>query len=466
MKNNVTDGLRVLVVDDEAMSARIMARQLRDAGYLAEAETSAIKAAERLANEQFDVVVSDLRMPQMNGLEFLRVIRERTPDLSVIMMSAYGTVDRAVEVMMAGAADFLTKPFPLEVLTARLEKLRELCEARREINTLRAMLHGEASEGNSGLIGASAVMKQVRERITTFAGSSVPVLITGETGTGKELVARSIHRQAGGKKGPFIGVACGAIPAELAESELFGHVRGAFTGAIQSRRGVFQRAHGGTLLLDDVDDLPLDIQVKLLRVLEEGTLTRVGSEEEIEVDVRVVATTKIDLNRAEKGLFRDDLFFRLRGLEIVLPPLRDRGEDLILLAIHFLKEMAAPEADAPPALEVDTARLMQAYRWPGNVRELRRTMESAAVLSGGAPIAPEHLPDHLQRQADAGGDPHFHLNMEGVSRIQFRDLVNRFEAELMRWALVRCGGSQFKAAKALGLPRTTFQNKIKRLDSV
>ena len=459
----MSNGLRVLVVDDEAMSARIMARQLRDEGYLAQWETSAITATERLAHESFDVVVSDLRMPHMSGLEFLRVIRERTPDLSVIMMSAFGTVDNAVEVMMAGAADFLTKPFPLEVLTVRLNKLQELCEARQEINTLRAQLEEGGGVSKHGLVGASAQISQVRERITTFAGSSVPVLITGETGTGKEVVARSIHRQGPRCKAPFIGVACGAIPAELAESELFGHVRGAFTGATQSRQGVFQRAHGGTLLLDDVDDLPPDIQVKLLRVLEEGTLTRVGSGEEIAVDVRVVATTKVDLFTPGEQ-FREDLFFRLRGLEIVMPPLRERGEDIILLGTHFLKEMAAKEEGAPTPLDVESVRMMRTYHWPGNVRELKRTMESAAVLSGGGRILPRHLPEHLQRGAESGSDPRFSLNMEGVSKIRFRDLVGRFEAELMRWALGRNGGSQFKAAEALGLPRTTFQNKLKRLD--
>ena len=458
----MVDGLRVLVVDDEAMSARIMARQLRDEGYLAQWETSAVKATERVAHELFDVVVSDLRMPKMSGLEFLRVIRARSPGLSVIMMSAFGTVDNAVEVMMAGAADFLTKPFPLEVLTVRLEKLRELCEARREIETLRAMLQDGTGPRDQGLFGTSAGMKQVRERIVTFANSSVPVLINGETGTGKEVVARSLHRQGPRRDAPFIGVACGAIPAELAESELFGHVRGAFTGATQSRRGVFQRAHGGTLLLDDVDDLPPDIQVKLLRVLEEGTLTRVGSGEEIEVDVRVVATTKVDLTQQGEK-FRDDLFFRLRGLEIYLPPLRERGEDLILLATHFLGEQSV-KGGPSPSLGVESATILRTYGWPGNVRELKRTMESAAVLSEGGQILPKHLPEHLQKWAETGDVPCFSLNLEGVSRIQFRDLVGRFEAELLRWALGNNGGSQFKAAAALGLPRTTFQNKLKRLD--
>jgi len=455
------DGLRVLVVDDEAMSARIMARQLISEGYLAQAETSAIKATERLASEPFDVVVSDLRMPHMDGLDFLRIIRERNPNLFVIMMSAFGTVDRAVELMVAGASDFLTKPFPLEVLTVRLEKLRELCEARREINALRARLHEGGGEEHD-LVGGTSIMQQVRERIATFANSSVPVLITGETGTGKELVARSLHGQGPRWEEPFIAVACGAIPAELAESELFGHVRGAFTGAIKDRRGVFQRAHGGTLLLDDVDDLPSDIQVKLLRVLEEGTLSRVGSEEEVRVDVRLVATTKVDLATSEHG-FREDLYFRMRGLEIDLPPLRVRGDDIIQLAVHFLAELV-PAAGAPPhSLGEQTVRCLKGYRWPGNVRELKRTMESAVVLSAGGEILSEHLPDHVRQHDQDGEDPRFALNMDGVSQIQFRDLVGRFEAEVLRWALYSNGGNQIKAAKALGLPRTTFQNKIKSL---
>ena len=455
------DGLRVLVVDDEAMSARIMARQLTSEGYKAQAETSAMAAVERLANEPFDVVVSDLRMPHMDGLKFLRIIRERNPDLSVIMMSAFGTVDRAVELMVAGASDFLTKPFPLEALTVRLEKLRELCEARREIHLLRARL-ADGSTDEHDLVGGTASIKHVRERILTFANSDVPVLVTGETGTGKELVARSLHKQGPRRTKPFIGVACGAIPAELAESELFGHVRGAFTGAIKDRRGVFQRAHGGTLLLDDVDDLSSDIQVKLLRVLEEGTLTRVGSEEEVKVDVRLVATTKVDLGTSGHG-FREDLYFRMRGLEINLPPLRARGDDIILLATHFLAEMAACDGAPLPVLGEDAIRCLRRYRWPGNVRELKRTMESAVVLSGGKEIGLEHLPEHVSKGADGGEDPRFMLNLEGVSGIQFRELVGDFEAALLRWALYANGGNQIKAAKALGLPRSTFQNKIRAL---
>ena len=459
--------IRVLVVDDEAMSARIMARQLRDQGYLAEAETSAIAAVERIPREGFDVVVSDLRMPQMDGLTFLRKVRDQNPDTFVIMMTAFGTVDTAVEAMMAGASDFLTKPFPPEVLTVRLEKLVELCEARREIHALKALLSDNVDNGHGGigLVGRSAGMKLVGERILTFANSSVPVLVVGETGTGKELVARSIHRHSPRRHGPFIGVACGAIPAELAESELFGHVHGAFTGATQSRRGVFERARGGTLLLDDVDDLPPDIQVKLLRVLEEGTLTRVGGSEEIKVDVRLVATTKVDLSGkgGGNGGFRDDLYFRLCGLEISLPPLRERGDDILLLATHFLGKIAGDDGLPSLRLSAEAARMMCRYRWPGNVRELRRSMESAAVLSGGQEVCLEHLSDHFQSAAREQGDPQFSLHLDGVSRIPFRNLVSKFEADLLRWALGTSGGNQFKAAEVLDLPRSTFQNKLRKL---
>ena len=460
--------LRVLVVDDEAMSARIMARQLRDDGYQAEAETSAIAAVERVAKEGFDVVVTDLRMPQMDGLSFLREVKAQNPGIFVIMMTAFGTVDRAVEAMMAGASDFLTKPFPPEVLTVRLEKLVELCEARREIRALRTALDQGGMDGQDslGLVGRSAGMKRVRDRIITFANSSVPVLVVGETGTGKELVARSIHRSSPRRRGPFIGVACGAIPAELAESELFGHVHGAFTGATQSRRGVFERARQGTLLLDDVDDLPRDIQVKLLRVLEEGTLSRLGGSEEIKVDVRLVATTKVDISSVsedDKG-FRRDLYFRLCGLEINLPPLRERGEDVLLLATHFLNGIAATDGPNQLRLSADAARLMTHYSWPGNVREMRHAMEYAAVLSGGKEVLVEHLPDHFQESSRGLDNPHFSLHLEGIKRVSFRQLVGQFETDLLRWAMGASGGNQFKAAEVLDLPRTTFQNKIKKID--
>lgn len=310
--------LRVLVVDDERLSRISMVCQLKDAFYEAEACESASVALSALARANWDVVVTDLRMPGMSGLELLAEIRRQYPAVDVIVITAYGSVETAVDAMRAGAADFLTKPFGFSELDFRLKKIAELRAARSEVSSLRALIDHSCK---CGLVGGSPAIVRVCERIRAFAGHDAPVLVTGETGTGKEMVARALHNESQRANKPFIAVGCGTIPRELAESELFGHEKGSFTGASQRRKGSFERADGGTLLLDDIDDLPLDLQVKLLRVLQEGTLTRVGGSEEIKVDVRVVATSKVDLEKAASaGKFRDDVFYRLRGLEIRLPP--------------------------------------------------------------------------------------------------------------------------------------------------
>lgn len=460
-------GIRVLVVDDDRSSARIMVHQLRSAGYESLLVDSGFAALERLEQGGWDVVLSDLRMPHMDGLELLRRAKEIQPNVFVFLMSAYGTVTTAVEAMQAGASDFLTKPFPLEALTVRLDKIKELCEARREIDSLRAIIwDGPGCFG--GMIGRSGRMKRVFDRISAFAVASAPVLIVGSTGTGKELVARSLHQQGSRRRMPFVGVPCGAIPRELAESELFGHQRGAFTGATQHRKGCFQRAHGGTLLLDDVDDLPLEIQVKLLRTLQERTLTPVGGNQEIEVDVRLIATTKVDLSTAaaREGCFREDLFFRLRGLEIQLPPLRERGEDILLLANHFLKVLGTSEDRPPRRLSVEAADLLRRHPWPGNVRELRRAMESVVALCPDEEVAPEYLPEYLRREPEPGNGSLFSLHLEEVESLQMRDVMQDFEAELMLWAMRHSGGNQFKAAESLGLPRSTFQNRFRRVGKI
>jgi len=448
--------LRVLVVDDERLSRETTTQQLHEAGYEAEAVENAFQALQQLEENRWDVVLTDLRMPTMDGLEFLKKVRQNSSDVEVILMTAYGTVETAVVAMREGAADFLTKPFSFHELEVRLKQLTRLREIQRELNRLKTAL--DQSHAYSALVGRSVVMRKVFEQIELFAQNAAPVLIVGGSGTGKELVARALHERGPRCQEPFVALACGAIPGELAESEILGHEKGSFTGAIQRRRGSFERAHRGTLLLDDVDDLPLEIQVKLLRVLQEGTLQRVGGEKEIEVDVRVIATTKLDLSQAVKeGRFREDIFYRLHGLEIKLPALRERGEDMLLLAEHFLRVLATDEA-SHRSLTPEAADCLLRHAWPGNVRELRRVLESAVVVCRDSEILPRHLPEYLREEQ--AGPKLFALHLAGVDSVPLKDLVQQFEDELIKWAMKEAGGEQQRAAQLLGLPRTTLQSKL------
>jgi len=450
--------LRVLVVDDERISRRTTCLQLREAGYDAEDAENAFAALQRVEAEAWDVVVTDLRMPGMDGLELLQEIEKRRPELDVVVMTAYGSVESAVAAMKHGAADYLTKPFRFQELDLRLQRIGQLRESRSELGRLRALL--DESGSSRGIFGRSTGIRAVCERIPLVAESQSPLLIHGETGTGKELVARAVHDLGPRRRRPFVALACGAIPRELAESQLFGHEKGAFTGAVSRRTGYFEQAHGGTILLDDVDDLPADIQVKLLRVLQEGTLRRVGGNDDIEIDVRVIGTTKVELGTAvEEGRFRSDLYYRLHGLEIRLPPLRDRGDDVLLLAQHFLRVIASKEGTANKTLSPEAAVLVRRHPWPGNVRELRRAIESAITLCTGDEIGPQHLPEAIRAERDAGRA--FTLHLGDKEQIQLPDVLRQFEEEILKWAMQRAQGQQNRAAELLGLPRTTLQSKLR-----
>jgi DNA-binding NtrC family response regulator len=455
----VKEAFRVLVVDDEHISQHTTVQQLAAAGYEAVGVESAAAGLERLGSGAWDAVVTDLRMPGMDGLELLRELKRALPEVDVLLMTAYGTVETAVEAMRLGASDYLLKPFRFQELEVRLRRLRELKRSRTELGRLRAIV--DESAGPTGIVGRSAAIRRVSERIRLFADAAAPVLVTGETGTGKELVARALHELGPRRLAPFVALPCGAIPRELAESQFLGHEKGAFTGAAQRRKGCFEQAHGGTLLLDDVDDLPAELQAKLLRVLQEGTLVRVGGDREVSVDVRVVATTKIDLGRrVEQGGFRSDLFYRLRGLEVQLPPLRERGDDVLLLAHHFLRSFAGESGSETKTLAADAAEALRRYAWPGNVRELRRAMESATAMSPGVEILAEHLPDYLGRGSPAARI--FTLDLEGRSHVSLQEVVAQIEDELIGWAMGLAQGQQTRAAEILGVPRTTLQSKLAR----
>ncbi|HSQ67254.1 MAG TPA: sigma-54 dependent transcriptional regulator [Polyangiaceae bacterium] len=451
--------LRVLVVDDEKISRVTTVQQLEDAGYVAAAAESGPVALDAFGDAPWDVVLADLRMPGMDGLELMRELRARHPGVEIIVMTAYGTVQTAVAAMRQGAVDYLTKPFSFVELDLRLKRLEQLADSRRELSRLRAML-GEGGAAY-GIVGRSPAMLAVLERIPLFAASSAPVLVTGETGTGKELVAQALHEAGARRLGPFVAVACGAVPSQLAESELFGHEKGAFTGAVSRRRGLFEQASGGTLLLDDVDDLAPDIQVKLLRVLQEGTLRRVGATEDLRVDVRVVATTKVGLAAAvQQARFRQDLFYRLCGLEIALPPLRQRGDDVVLLAQHFLNVIAGKSGEPPKVLSQEFATAIRRYTWPGNVRELWRVVESCVVLCRGPEIRAEHMPASLA----TGEYPArlYTLDLDHHQSVRLTEVVEQFEDDVIQWALRQSNGQQTRAAERLGIARTTLQSKLGR----
>ncbi|MBI5852266.1 MAG: sigma-54-dependent Fis family transcriptional regulator [Planctomycetes bacterium] len=403
-------------------------------------------------------------MPGMDGIEFLKRAQQLRPHLHVILMTAYATVETAVEAMKAGADDYLVKPFNIEELELRLHRARDTAAIKRELQSLRELLG--RTDCRHGLVGDSQSIQSVRERIDLFAGHDAPVLITGETGTGKEVVARALHNASNRREREFVAIACGTIPAELAESELFGHEKGSFTGATGLRHGSFERADGGTLLLDDVDDLPLAIQVKLLRVLQEGTLLRVGGSRELKVDVRVIATTKVNLKVAvAQGKFRDDLYYRLGGLEIELPRLSDREQDVLLLADHFLRRNhdSRSPTDGEPQLSPEAAAALCRHSWPGNIRELKRTIETALILSRHGTILPAHLPSSLGQDGHHAVSPQLcTLNLDGLETLSLPDALDSVEKQIIEWAMIKAAGQQKRAAEFLQIPRTTLQSRIQR----
>ena len=450
------------MVDDERLSRETTVRQLRAAGFEADAVENGYSALEQVESKGWDVIVSDLRMPGVDGIELLSTVKKSHPEIDVIVMTAYGTVETAVAAIKQGASDYLNKPFRFQELEHRLLKLAELRSFRKQVSVLRALLSDDEDEC-CGIIGNSGPMREVKQRLRLFAQHAAPVLITGQTGTGKEMVSRALHQLGSRKDKPLIAVPCGAIPTELAESELFGHERGAFTGAVGQRPGAFERADGGTLMLDDVDDLPLGLQVKLLRALEEKSFLRVGGSREVTVDVRVIATSKKNLDiDAAAGRFRQDLYYRLRALEVRLPTLRERGEDVLLLAEHFIRKFSAAPTAKELTLGPEAAARLRRYPWPGNVRELRHALESTVIVCPGGTIGPECLPDFLQSDRSEESDGLFTLNLGGKDRVVFSEAVRAFETQLIRWAMQRAQGQQSKAAEILGLPRTTLQSKLSR----
>jgi len=440
---------KILVIDDEAALRHMLRLVLEREGYSISDAANGVEALARLHQENFDLILCDVRMPEMDGLTFLRQAMKGIPAPTVIMMSAYGTIDSAIECMKQGAYDYIAKPFKPDEIILTLRKVEERFRLLRENVTLKEKLSRGCHAPS--LVFSSAIMGEIFSLVQKVASSASPVLITGETGTGKELIARAVHAEGERKNSPFIAVNCSAISPTLIESELFGHAKGAFTGADRERSGLFAAAHRGTLFLDEIGELPLELQPKLLRVLQEGEVLRVGESQPRRVDVRVVAATARNLrDEVAKGRFREDLFYRLAVVEIQIPPLRERCEDIPELSRYFLERIAAREGRKAPVLSAESLETLANYPWPGNVRELENFMEKTMIFSRGEIVELANLPGEVRRQERRAGDD-----------LSLKKAVARMEAEYIHKALISTGGNQTQAARLLEISLRGMLYKMK-----
>jgi two-component system, NtrC family, response regulator AtoC len=458
----VPESAHLLLVDDEDGLRTVMAERLADAGYTVTEASSGEQALEKLGRFAFDIIICDLRLPGIDGREVLAESLRRYPGIIGIVVTGFGTVKDAVDAIKAGAADFISKPFQFEELLHVLESALEQRRLQSENAYLRQQL--QQRDGLPGVVGQSQPMRAVCQMIEAVASTSSTVLITGETGTGKEVVARAIHQTSPRRHHRFVALNCSAIPETLLEAELFGHARGAFTGAIATRQGRLEQADHGTLFLDEVGTMSIGLQQKLLRVLQEREFERVGENRTIKVDVRVLAATNSDLSAmVAAGSFREDLFYRLNVIPLRLPPLRERAEDVPALVQHFVRKVMARDApDDPPEVLVsqDAMRQLMGYSWPGNVRQLENAVERALILRGSRPqLELSDLPPEVQ-SAPVEAAPIVDLPDDGID---LPTVVARIERDLIGRALSRTGGNRADAARVLGLKRTTLVEKLKRL---
>lgn len=453
----------LLLVDDEAAFREVIAERLIEHGFRVDQSGTGEEALERLNEFAFDILITDLRLPGVDGRHVVDEALARYPDIIAIVITGFGTVREAVEITRLGAEGFISKPFQFEELLHELTTALERRRLRAENTYLRAQLHDRFRL--DGLIGRTPVMARLFELLETVAATTSTVLITGETGTGKELAARAIHDASPRRAHRFVAISCSAIPETLLEAELFGHVRGAFTGAVASRQGKIEQAHRGTLFLDEIGTMSPALQAKLLRVLQEREFERVGDAQTIRVDVRVIAATNSDLARmVEQGTFREDLFYRLNVIPIQLPPLRERRGDIPLLAQHFLDRFAA-EAVPPRGrltLSQEAQQCLMAFDWPGNVRQLENVIERACALSAGrAQIEAHDFADEIRRARAPLSADDIEMPAEGID---LDPLVARFEHALIRRALEHTKGNKRRAADYLHIKRTTLIEKLKRLE--
>jgi two-component system response regulator HydG len=443
----------ILIVDDDARHAEATAEALSLVGYRTTVATSGVEGLEQIRRRQFDLVLTDLVMSDVSGLEILRQTQETNPNASVIVLTGHGSIETAVEAMKKGAFDFLAKPLNIEALRIKVEKALEVQELRRTALNQKRQLTGKMQF--EGIIGSSEKMRRVLDICAQIAPTDVGVLITGETGTGKELVAKAIHMNSLRKDKRFVPVNCAALSPQLIESELFGHEKGSFTGANYQRKGYFEHAHRGTIFLDEVGDIPMETQIKLLRTLESREVTRIGSNDPIQIDVRVIAATNRDLEaRVKEGAFREDLYYRLKVVTVHLPPLRERPQDIPLLIHHYIGEFSLAHRKTITDITPEALGHLVQYPWKGNVRELKNVIENMVVISPGPVLGVENLPEnihHAEPRAPAS-------TLGSLASIPIRDV----ERELIKNTLDQMGGNRQATAKVLKIGERTLYRKLKR----
>jgi DNA-binding NtrC family response regulator len=451
---------RILIADDEPLTMELVVERLRDEGYQVEVVVSGKEATEAAVNSSFEVVLTDLWMPGVGGMEVVEHFVKHCPETPVIVLTGFGTVETAVEAMKRGAYDYLSKPANLDEIVLTVKRAAEHKGLKDQNVALRSQIHEQIKPNR--LIGQSAPMQQLYRIVKRVAKTDSTVLITGESGTGKELIANAIHFYSPRNEMPFVPINCGAIPEELLESELFGHEKGAFTGAFKERRGRFELANRGTVFLDEIGEMSPKLQVKLLRFLQETKFQRIGGSRTIEVDVRILAATNKDLERAvAENVFREDLFYRLNVIPIHVPPLRERVGDISILIQHFLKQHCFKKNIAHKRMSEAAVESLEQYDWPGNVRELENVVERMVILTDGDEIQVHDLPKRMQNveQIDAEEGTFIELGENGIN---LKEMLDNLENRLIIDALQRAGGVKNKAAKLLGLNRTTLIEKMKK----
>lgn len=443
---------RVLIIDDVQAECRVLCDVLRSSQFEPSWALGGSEALELLDREPFDVVVTDLNMPHMNGVDLCRRISESRPQLPVIVVTAFGSIDTAVEAMKAGAYDFITKPFDMDAITLAVKRAVEHHALRREVAALRTIVRPAQPYGR--LLGTSHAMREIYNLIECVVDSDAPILVTGESGTGKELVVREIHERSARRTGPFVTIHCAATPEPLLEGELFGHVPGDSADADSDRQGGLSAATGGTLLLDEIGDLPLSLQPRLVRALHERSFRPLGASRDVDFDARVIATTNRDLDAAvESGRLREDLYYRINVIHLKLPPLRARGGDVLLLAQSFLSEIAIRAGKSARGFSVRAAERLQAYDWPGNVRELRNCIERAVALARGETVDVDSLPERIRDYSSkhvlvASDDPSELVSLEEVERRYMARVIDA------------CRGNKSQAARILGIGRKTLYRRL------
>ena len=449
---------RVLIVDDEKSMRDLLSITLEKEGYDVETAAGGELAIEMLHREMVDAVITDLRMPKVDGLQVLRAAKESSPDIAVIVITAVASTETAVEAMKLGAYDYITKPFKLDEVNLIVRNALERKRLRDENLYLRRQL--ETQHRFENIIGKSARIAEVFDTIRKIADSPSTAMITGESGTGKELVARAIHFNSYRRDKPFMSVNCGAIPEGLMESELFGHVRGAFTGAVSNKVGLFSAAEGGTLFLDEITEIPPLLQVKLLRAIQLREIRRVGDTKDMKTDVRLIAASNRDLEGAvQEGVLREDLFYRLNVIPIQLPPLRERREDIPLLIAHFLQKFSKELGKDVRAVAPEAMAVLERYHWPGNIRELENVLERAIVLGGADMVGVESLPESVRRERPVKGLESVEIPEDGLDLEATLDAI---EGRYLQRALDRTGGVQTKAAELLKMTFRQFRYKLQK----